>query len=293
MPCVRATASPTRFTEIVSSAIISAGASTAYGLSVRPERFSLIISAQSAEGGCRPRLRKFTEATRMIASVKRMPMSAAIGETMFGSSSRRRIENVPSPRATAASTKPRTDCASVAERTMRAIAGIWMIADAEHEHALARAEARHQHEQEDERRERDQHVDRPHQQRVEQRARVPGDEADREAAGVGEQRRQAGQREHAAPAPEHARQHVAAEEVGAEPRLGARPLVRRADRLVERMRREVRPEDRDEQDERAARSRPTEAGAGAREAQPLTHCRSAASARPARRARSATMFTKM
>ena len=33
-----------------------------------------------------------------------------------------------SPRATAASTKPRTDCSSVAERTMRAIEGIWTTA---------------------------------------------------------------------------------------------------------------------------------------------------------------------
>ena len=46
------------------------------GLSERPLLFSLIMSAQSGWGGCRPSPRKLTEATRMTEYVNRSPASA-------------------------------------------------------------------------------------------------------------------------------------------------------------------------------------------------------------------------
>ncbi len=127
-PSVRAIASPMRFTAIVSAAMSAAGARITSGLRSSPERFSLIISAQSDDGGWSPRPRKFTDATRMIEYVKRSPMSAIIAGRTFGSSSRRTIAPVRSPRAIAASTKPRTDCSAVAVRTMRATRGAWTSA---------------------------------------------------------------------------------------------------------------------------------------------------------------------
>ena len=247
------------------------GANTAHGLSVRPARFSLIISAQSAAGGCRPRPRKLTEATRMIEHVRRRPASAMTGGTMFGRISRRRIDDGrarrarPPPRRSA-----RTDCSSVAVRTMRAIGGICTIATPSDERAVARA-----------RRPSRARAGRAaagtasststdaHQQRRRAasacsrrrgRSRAPHD--------VGEERREPGQREHAAPAPEHARQHVAAEAVGAERARRARALVRqcrsaaRADAARSTARRARRARTSASSDRRRSRH----AGAGAREA---------------------------
>ena len=139
---MRAIASPVRLSAIVRSAISAAGTRITQGFSESPSRFSLMISAQSTTGGWSPRPKKFTDATRMIEYVKRRPKSAAIGETMFGRISRRRIANVLSPRATAASTNPRTDCSSVAVRTMRAIERRLHDRDAGDERRLARARAR-------------------------------------------------------------------------------------------------------------------------------------------------------
>ncbi len=169
----------------------------------------------------------------MIEYVKRRPMSAAITGVMFGRISRRRIALVRSPRAAAASTKPRTDCSSVAVRMMRATSGACTSATPMTSTALARPGAGDQHEQEQEGGEREQHVDAAHQQRVDQRAAVAGDEADRGAQEVREQRGRARELEHAAPAPEHAREDVAAEEVVARaarrrsgPRAGCRSTRR-------------------------------------------------------------------
>ena len=89
---------------IVSSAIIAAGASTASTLTEMNSRFSLIMSAQSELGGCRPRPRKLTEAMIRIENVKRRPESTSTGARMFGTTSRRTTANERSPRATAAST---------------------------------------------------------------------------------------------------------------------------------------------------------------------------------------------
>ena len=50
----------------VSNAIIVAGAMITQGLRSKPFRFSEIISAQSAAGGCSPMPKKLTEATRII-----------------------------------------------------------------------------------------------------------------------------------------------------------------------------------------------------------------------------------
>ena len=59
-----------------------------------------------------------------------------------------------SPRATAASTKPRTDCSSVAERTMRAISGVCTTATPSTSAPLPVPRAGHEHEDEEQRRER-------------------------------------------------------------------------------------------------------------------------------------------
>ena len=106
--------------------------------------------------------------------------------------------------------------------------------------------------------------------------------------------------DHAAPAPEHAAEHVAAEEVGAERRRRALGrCVRDADRARSgAVRRDERPEERDQQRRARARRAPTVAGCPVRRgsasasraiARRVT-APSAASARAARRARSATML---
>jgi hypothetical protein len=89
---------------MVSAASSSAGTTITQGCSVMPPRFSEIISAQSAAGGCRPRPRKFTDAIRRIELVSLSPASAKIGPSAFGSISRRSSALVFSPRTTAAST---------------------------------------------------------------------------------------------------------------------------------------------------------------------------------------------
>src|SRR5439155_6560943 len=103
-PSLPATASATTLIETVSAPISSAGATTAHGLIVIPERFSEIIIAQSAAGGESPSPRKLTAATSRIETVKRGPPSATIVPQMFGRISRRRTTCVRSPRAIAAST---------------------------------------------------------------------------------------------------------------------------------------------------------------------------------------------
>jgi hypothetical protein len=128
VPRLRATASATRLTEIVRKAIRSAGAATAQGCNVMPPRFSAIISAQSARGGCRPSPRKFTEARIRIEAVSLMPASASTVPSTFGRISRRRIAPTRSPRATAASTYPCVETSCVAARTIRAIDGTWTVA---------------------------------------------------------------------------------------------------------------------------------------------------------------------
>ena len=83
---------------------MAAGASTASTLTEMNSRFSLIISAQSGLGGCRPRPRKLTEAMIRIENVKRSPESTSTGARMFGSTSRPTTASGRSPRAMAAST---------------------------------------------------------------------------------------------------------------------------------------------------------------------------------------------
>jgi len=61
------TASATALALSVSAAIRSAGTATAQGCSVIPSRFSEIIVAQSAPGGCRPSPRKLMAAIDRIA----------------------------------------------------------------------------------------------------------------------------------------------------------------------------------------------------------------------------------
>ena len=89
----------------------------------------------------------------MIEYVSRRPASAITdGDDVRAGSRARRIALARSPRATAASTKPRTDCSSVAVRTMRAISGACTIATAATSAPLLGARAGHEHEDEEQRR---------------------------------------------------------------------------------------------------------------------------------------------
>ena len=115
--------------------------------------------------------------------------------------------------------------------------------DSEHQHDDAVAGSRREDEEQQERRHGEQHVHRAHQQRVEGRARVAGDEADRGAHDVREGRREQREREDAAAAPQHAREHVAAEPVRPEQEAAARPLQRDADDPRGIVRREERADD--------------------------------------------------
>ncbi len=101
--------------------------------------------------------------------------------------------------------------------------------DADHEHADAGTRARDEDEQEEQRRERQHDVDRPHQQRVELRAGVAGDEPDREPDRVAQSGRRRGQADDRAAAVEQAAQDVSAQEVGPEVRRRRRPGERRSD----------------------------------------------------------------
>ena len=116
--------------------------------------------------------------------------------------------------------------------------------DAEDEHGLARAGAGDENEEEEQGREGEHDVGRPHENRVDERAAVAGDEADHDPAGVREQRGEPGQGKDASPTPEDAREDVATQEVGAERRSFGRPGERHADRLVGRVRGEERAEER-------------------------------------------------
>ncbi len=126
-----------------------------------------------------------------------------------------------------------------------------------------------------------------------QRAAEAGDEADGDAARVGEQGREAREPEHAAPAPEHAREDVAAEEVRAERRLFRGAGERRADRLVGRVRREQRAEegeDDDGEEKRQADRRPWRVR---REAETAGHACVLSFGTSSTTSRSATMFRRM
>ena len=83
---------------------------------------------------------------------------------------------------------------------------------------------------------------------------------------VREQRCGAGQSEHAAAAPERARERVAPEGVRAEQRSVSRPVERQADALGRRMCREEWAEQRDEQHD-GQQAEADRAGRGAREAE--------------------------
>ena len=245
-PSVLATASPTRFTAMVSSAIRSAGARITYGFRSSPERFSLMISAQSEAGGCRPSPRKLTEATRMIEYVKRRPTSAAIGATMLGSSSRRTIALVRSPRRDrgldeAAHRLLQRGCAHDARDERRLDE-----CDPDDQDPGARSCSRDEDEQEDERWKRQQHVDEPHEHGVRESAVVAGDQADDSADEVREQRGQAGVEEHGTAAPEDTAEDVSPEEVGAQGRALGRSRERDPDGLVRSMRREEGPDERED-----------------------------------------------
>ena len=139
--------------------------------------------------------------------------------------------------------------------------------DAEHEHDDAVTRARRQHEQEEQRRHGEQDVHRAHQQRVDDRLRVAGEQSDRCADDVGERRRERRERDDAPAAPENAGEDVAPEPVRPERKAAAGPLQRQPDDRGRVVRREQGAED-DESEQQYRGREPHLAGAGAREAQP-------------------------
>ena len=120
----RARPSPTRLVPIVSSAIAITGRRTGHGCSVSPFWFSLIISPQSAAGGCSPKPRKLSPATTATLNDMRSVVSAMSGLETFGSSSERMIRRRGMPIASAARTKSRSTTSAAAPRVTRAARGM-------------------------------------------------------------------------------------------------------------------------------------------------------------------------
>ena len=184
----RAMPSVTRLVPTVSRPMASTGSSTAHGWTVIESRFSLIISPQSAVGGCRPKPRKLIAATSPIEYVMRRPSSTSSGLVTLGSSSPKMIRERFSPTASAALTKSRSTTSWAAPRITRATRGACVrptISTISHSFG---AERRDGQQHEDDLRERQQHVVAAHEHVVEPVARVGGDEADDHAEDDAEQR---------------------------------------------------------------------------------------------------------
>ena len=177
-----------------------------------------------------------------IENVKRRPESTSTGARMFGRTSRPTIASgalaARDGRLDVAARRPRR----VAVRTMRLIAGAWMTATPMIEHADARAGAGDQDEQESS----GGKASITSTERISsgstQRAAVARRQADRQADGVGEQRRRERDQDHRAAAVEQAAEDVAAEEVGAEQRVARGAAERHADRRRRVVRRDVAAE---------------------------------------------------
>src|SRR5262249_36623740 len=84
----RAIPSVMRFMPTVSRPIAATGSSTGQGWIAMPMRFSLIISPQSAAGGCRPNPMKLTAAMGPVEQVSRKPDSTSSGADSIASPSR-------------------------------------------------------------------------------------------------------------------------------------------------------------------------------------------------------------
>src|SRR6202008_1209687 len=82
----RASPAPTRLVPIVRSAMAITGRMTGHGWIVSPFWFSLIISPQSAAGGCSPNPRKLSPATTATLNDIRRVVSAMSGLDTLGSS---------------------------------------------------------------------------------------------------------------------------------------------------------------------------------------------------------------
>ena len=113
-------------------------------------------------------------------------------------------------------------------------------ADRDHRVGQARAEERGERDREDQERAGEQRVGHPRDQHVRHAARVAGEQSDRHADRQRDQHRHDAGEQRRARAEDDARQHVAADLVGAEPVRGARRL---ADRVAARRERIVRRDD--------------------------------------------------
>ena len=80
-----------RLVAITSRAMAPAGKSSTQGAIAKKLRASLICSPQSGEGGCTPRPRKPSDATRKIEYEKRIDASTSSGGSELGSTSRKRM----------------------------------------------------------------------------------------------------------------------------------------------------------------------------------------------------------
>src|SRR5919108_733637 len=123
----RATPSVTRFVPTVRTAIASTGSRTPHGMTAIDRRFSLIMSPQSAAGGCSPKPRKLIAAIRPIENVIRSPSSTSSGLVTFGSSPSMMIRERRSPATSSALMKSRSTICWAAPRITRATRGAWVI----------------------------------------------------------------------------------------------------------------------------------------------------------------------
>ena len=121
------------------------------------------------------------------------------------------------------------------------------------EHATPAAERGDGEQHHEQRGKRQKDIDHPHEQRVDDCARIPGDEPDCHADGVGQYGRHAAEQQGGSTACEHATEHVAPFEIIPERKLAARPRTGNAERSCRAVGLKERAEHGDEHDEREQR----------------------------------------
>ncbi len=202
------------------------GMTTPQGWISRPRRFSLIISPQSAAGGCRPKPRKLRAEMSAIEKVRRRLASTTSGLVTFGSTSPKRIFVRGHADPLGGADEVALDDVERCAANDSGNAGSGRDADHEDEQPQLGPDGRHGDEREDDLWEGEDDVHRPHEHVVEDVAGVRGHEPDRHSEDDAESGREDRERENGPPAPEKAAENVAAEVVGAEERVRGRLLVR-------------------------------------------------------------------
>ena len=117
--------SPSKLIAITVRLMASPGANEIHGAVSTKARPLLIISPQSAAGGCTPKLRKLSTAPTNIANTTRKLASTISTGHTFGNNSRSSMYQPRSPRARAASMNSPLIRSSVTLRVTRAIGGMY------------------------------------------------------------------------------------------------------------------------------------------------------------------------